>query len=120
MLAPSQHLFLLSELSLNDLAIRAGFIWVKTWTADERLFMVAGPKPIALKNTFSRVDYIKYLESRLNTQTIESVLRHRAFGYRLFKEQVNSRDYEGANLTFEPLLSPTRRWELILPSQLKS
>ena len=103
MLAPSQHLFLLSELSLNQLAIRAGFIWVKTWTADERLFMVAGSQPVALKNTFSRAKYIGYLETRLNTQKIVSTLRHRAFGYRLFKEQVDSGDYEKANLTFEAL-----------------
>lgn len=103
MLAPSQHLFLLSELSLNQLAIRAGFIWVKTWTADERLFMVAGPQPVVLKNTFSRVKYIEYLETQLNTEIIESTLRHRAFGYRLFKEQVNAGDYEKANVTFEAL-----------------
>ena len=103
MLAPSQHLFLLSDLSLNQLAIRAGFIWVKTWTEDERLFLLAGPRPVELKNTFSRVKYFEYLETRLNTQTIESTLRHRAFGYRLFKEQVNAGDYEKANLTYHAL-----------------
>ncbi len=103
MLAPSQHLFLLSELSLNQLAIRAGFIWVKTWIVDERLFMVAGPRPLDLKNTFSRVEYLKYLETQLNSKTIESTLRHRAFGYRLFKEQVNAGDYGKATLTFEAL-----------------
>lgn len=103
MLMPSQHLFLLSEASFTKLAINAGFIWVETWTSDERLFAVAGSQRITLKNTFSRVKYVEYLEAQLKTRQIESTLRHRAFGYRLFREQVNAGDYEKANMTFDAL-----------------
>jgi 2-polyprenyl-3-methyl-5-hydroxy-6-metoxy-1,4-benzoquinol methylase len=96
MLAPSQHIFLLSDKSLASLAMQAGFKFVKTWTINERLFLIAGPAKLELKNTFPRGQYIDYLDSKLGDAKIEQALRVRAFGYRLFKEYVNIAKYSEA------------------------
>ena len=96
MLAPSQHLFLLSAKSLETLARNAGFSWVKTWTRDERLFLAAGPKLQKISNHFPREDYIEYLSSKLLSKNIDENTRFRSFGYRLFKEYVNGGRYEEA------------------------
>jgi len=92
-LAPSQHLFLLSKSSLSKLATEAGYIWVHAWTSNERLFLIAGPKPVLISNEFSREDYVNYLKNRLNSPVVKSDLRYRTFGYRLFKEYVHSGEY---------------------------
>jgi 2-polyprenyl-3-methyl-5-hydroxy-6-metoxy-1,4-benzoquinol methylase len=92
-LAPSQHLFLLSDSSLSKLAMEAGYSWVHTWTSNERLFLIAGPKPVLVSNEFSRRDYVNYLETRLNSSVVKLDLRYRTFGYRLFKEYVHSGEY---------------------------
>ena len=97
MLAPSQHLFLLSEKSLLNLAKNAGFTWAKTWVVEERLFLIAGPEEVSLQNCFPRDQYILYLERQIQNLEIDGVIRHRAFGYRLFKEYVHSSRYELAN-----------------------
>ncbi|MEI9907054.1 MAG: class I SAM-dependent methyltransferase [Actinomycetota bacterium] len=93
LMAPSQHLFLLSEKALADLASDAKFPWVKTWVESERLFLVAGPKPIRLDNTFTQALFAKYLESRVKAEWIEKSLRWRCFGYRLFKHRIHAGEY---------------------------
>jgi 2-polyprenyl-3-methyl-5-hydroxy-6-metoxy-1,4-benzoquinol methylase len=103
MLAPSQHLFLLSSLSLELLAKKAGFAWFATWSINERLFMIAGPTKISIENDFSRNDFIDFLEFKLNDEKLAIEFRFRAFGYRLFKEYVNSGRYSEALGTYNDL-----------------
>jgi 2-polyprenyl-3-methyl-5-hydroxy-6-metoxy-1,4-benzoquinol methylase len=93
MLAPSQHLFLLSKSSLSELAKGAGFSWIHAWTQAERLFLIAGPKEITLSNSFSRLDFIAFLENQLQDEKIGRLFRYRSYGYRLFKEYVHSSRY---------------------------
>jgi 2-polyprenyl-3-methyl-5-hydroxy-6-metoxy-1,4-benzoquinol methylase len=94
MLAPSQHLFLLSKSSLSALAKTAGFSWIHAWTEAERLFLVVGPKKITLSNSFSRLDFVAYLENQLKDEKIGRLFRYRSYGYRLFKEYVHSGRYK--------------------------
>ena len=96
MLAPGQHLFLLSAKALQDLARKAGFLWAETWTNGERLFLVAGPNKLKIGNYFSRSEYRDYLKARLSNQEVSSEIRYRAFGYRLFREYVNVGRYVDA------------------------
>ena len=103
MLAPSQHLFLLSAKSLEDLARKAGFAWAKTWTQEERLFLVAGPRVQEIANCFSRPDYINYLKARPTKQDTAEDIRYRSFGYRLFKEYVHGGEYDDANKLWKKL-----------------
>ena len=98
MLAPSQHIFLLSKNSLTSIAKNAGFEFVKAWTAQERLFLLAGSKPVELKNVFPRTQYVDWLSAKLQHSRIGILTRYRAFGYRLFMEYVNLGDYEKAAL----------------------
>ena len=93
LLAPSQHLFLLSQSSLKNLAMKVGFHWVHTWVEGERLFLIAGPRKIKIANNFDRSEYIDYLASRLENPSVGKLLRYRSFGYRLLKEYVNSAKY---------------------------
>ena len=103
-LAPGQHLFLLSAKSLNTLAKKAGFPWVRTWTEDHRLFMVGGPRPISTTGSYPQSAYLQYLAQKLETaDEIEPAIRVRAFGYRLFKEYVNLGRYEEAEGLFADL-----------------
>ncbi len=102
-LAPSQHLFLLSKKSFSDLAKIAGFTWVKTWVVEERLILIAGPEEVSISNSFSRDKYIQYLEHRIQNSEIDNVIRYRTFGYRLFKEYVHSSNYSLATELFENL-----------------
>jgi 2-polyprenyl-3-methyl-5-hydroxy-6-metoxy-1,4-benzoquinol methylase len=104
MLAPSQHLFLLSTTSLARLARSVGFSWVHTWTDEERLFLICGPKKVELSNNFSRATYIEYLTEKLaNASEIRIDLRIRSFGYRLFKELVHAGRYEEADRVFDQI-----------------
>jgi SAM-dependent methyltransferase len=114
-LAPSQHLFLLSPGAIEDLAREAGFVWVKSWVEEERLFLVAGPRPIRIENTFSQEAYERYLEDRLlNADWIEKSLRWRCFGYRLFKHRIHRGDYENTRDLWEGLVSTYRELGLSL------
>jgi Methyltransferase domain len=92
-LAPSQHLFLLSAPALKELATSAGFKWTEVWHMEERLFLIAGPQKVQIENAFSRSEYIGYLEDRLQTIPSDKLTRYRCFGYRLFKEYVNTGEY---------------------------
>jgi 2-polyprenyl-3-methyl-5-hydroxy-6-metoxy-1,4-benzoquinol methylase len=103
-LAPGQHLFLLSKQSLKRLAAEAGFPWVHTWTEDSRLFMMGGPRTISTTGSYPQSAYLQYLAQRLETaDEIELAIRVRAFGYRLFKEYVNLGRYEEAEGLFADL-----------------
>jgi 2-polyprenyl-3-methyl-5-hydroxy-6-metoxy-1,4-benzoquinol methylase len=103
-LAPGQHLFLLSKRSLKKLAVEAGFRWVHTWTENYRLFMVGGPSSISIEGCFSQSTYLAYLANRVeNPQCIEPEIRVRSFGHRLFKEYVNTGRYEEADGLFGDL-----------------
>ncbi len=98
-LAPGQHLFLLDEKSLSKIMLSAGFSWVKTWTNEERLFAIAGPKEVSLSNSFSQTDFLSYLAFNLEDQRVSKIIRYRSYGYRLFKEYVNLGQYEeGSNI----------------------
>lgn len=103
MLAPSQHLFLLSRTSLSDLATAAGFSWIHSWTHEERLFLIAGPREIKVSNTFSRRDYISYLFTQLKDKSVLESIRYRSYGYRLFKEYIHSGRYLEAEQLFNEL-----------------
>jgi hypothetical protein len=103
MLAPSQHLFLLSAKALEDLAREAGFLWAKTWVQEERLFLVAGPEEQEISTYFSRSEYIDYLKARLFNSEINENIRYRSFGYRLFKEYVHGGRYEEATELWQSL-----------------
>lgn len=92
-LAPSQHLFLLSKSSLKMLAEKVGFAWIHIWTHNERLFMIAGPCQVEISNCFSRKEYTNYLQFQLSDSRISPIIRYRSYGYRLFKELVNSGSY---------------------------
>lgn len=101
-LAPGQHLFLLDEKSLSKIMLSAGFSWVKTWTNEERLFAIAGPKEVSLSNSFSQTDFLSYLAFNLEDQRVSKIIRYRSYGYRLFKEYVNLGQYEeGSNIFAE-------------------
>ncbi len=102
-LAPGQHLFLLSTKSMNRLARKAGFPWVRTWAEDSRLFMMGGPRTISTTGSYPQSAYLQYLAQRLETDEIELAIRVRAFGYRLFKEYVNLGRYEEAEGLFADL-----------------
>jgi SAM-dependent methyltransferase len=97
MVAPSQHLFLLSPAALEGIAKSAGFEWIHTWTSNERLFMVAGPRPVHLSGEFPEMRFMEYLKHRLNDDSISQLVRARSFGYRLFKELVNRALYTEAD-----------------------
>lgn len=115
MLGPSQHLFLLSKESLADLATQVQFPWFFTWAEDERLFLLAGPRPVAIRNTFSRTAYVQYLEDRLDNGTwIAEDLRMRTFGYRLFKELVHAGRFDEASTRFAQLTDSYARLGLNL------
>ena len=101
MLAPGQHLFLLSAKALEDLAREAGFTWAASWTQNERLFLVAGPEVKDVANQFSRANYIEYLKARLIHGESDEKVRYRSFGYRLFKEYVHAGRYEEATELWE-------------------
>jgi 2-polyprenyl-3-methyl-5-hydroxy-6-metoxy-1,4-benzoquinol methylase len=116
MLGPSQHLFLLSGRALEDLAKQAGFFWTESWTQNERLFMVAGPKPQLISNHFSRLEYIGYLANRLVDERIDETIRYRSFGYRLFKEYVNGARYEEASELWEQIVLKYETYGLNLQS----
>ena len=103
MLWPGQHLFLLSENSLNEIMLSAGFTWVKTWSHQERLFAIAGPDEVSLSNYFSRTDFLSYLSFNLKDQRINKLIRYRSYGYRLFKEYVNNGQYEEGDKIFTDL-----------------
>jgi SAM-dependent methyltransferase len=103
-LAPDQHLFLLSKQSLKRLAVEAGFPWVHTWAEDHRLLMVAGPSSISTEGSFEHSTYVAYLADRLeNCHWIGPEIRVRTFGYRLFKAYVNSGRYQEADGLFSDL-----------------
>lgn len=94
-LAPSQHLFLLSAPALESLARDQGFAWTHSWIVDERLFCVAGPRPITLASTFSEDKFSKYLRARLyESPWIDESLRWRCYGYRLFKQMIHQGAYQ--------------------------
>jgi hypothetical protein len=103
MLAPTQHLFLLSPGALENLAIESGFLWAYTWTQNERLFLVAGPHSVTLDNCFPRNEYVDYLLTRLKDESINKLIRFRSFGYRLFKEQVHAGMYAEASVLWDEL-----------------
>jgi 2-polyprenyl-3-methyl-5-hydroxy-6-metoxy-1,4-benzoquinol methylase len=119
MLAPSQHLFLLSANVLEDLARDAGFSWAKCWTQDERLFLAAGPKSQQISNHFSRTEYIEYLKSRLSREDIDESIRYRSFGYRLFKEYVHGGKYVEAQELWIRLVRVFQSMHLDLQSPIK-
>lgn len=105
MLGAGQHLFLLSEASLSRLAQEASFGWVHCWTAGERLFLIAGPRPVRLGGRLDRATYAAYLAARLHGEEgVDRVLRFRAFGYRLFKEHVHAGRYAEAEEILGPLI----------------
>ena len=120
MLAPSQHLFLLSPAILTNLAEQAGFAWSFTWTKDERLFLIAGPRSVRISNVFSRSEYIKYLNARLNSTSIDKIIRYRTFGYRLFKELVHSGDYIKATSLWAELVENYQEFEFNLNDPTES
>jgi 2-polyprenyl-3-methyl-5-hydroxy-6-metoxy-1,4-benzoquinol methylase len=120
MLVPSQHLLLLSPKSLQYLGRKVGFLWIKTWSDNERLFMVAGPKEVTLDNSFSRESYQKYLRERTyHSEWIDRSLRFRGFGYRLFGELVHSGQYLEAESVFSDLTASYRILNLDLNSPEK-
>lgn len=103
MLAPSQHLFLLSPWALKNLAESVGFDWASTFIRNDRLFLVAGPRPVNIEFEFDRDKYLEYLSARLSGDSISDEIRYRAFGYRLFKELVHRARYDEAKHIFEEM-----------------
>ncbi len=122
MLAPGQHLFLLSAKALEDLARKAGFIWATALVQDERLFLVAGPEVKVIANQFSRANYIDYLRARLLNGESDEKIRYRSFGYRLFKEYVNAGRYAEATELWGRLIIVFKSmgFELEAPSKVVS
>lgn len=98
LLAPSQHLFLLSPASFTFLAKKVGFPWVQTVVNSDRLMLICGPKEIEVSDDFRREEYVSYLENRLSSMPVDTQLRHRIFGYRLFKEHIHSARYNEAEV----------------------
>jgi hypothetical protein len=114
LLAPSQHLFLLSPESLKSLALKAGFMWAQTWVEGERLFLIAGPRHVIVSDNFHRPEYIEYLTSRLENPAVDKLLRYRSFGYRLLKEYVNSSKYREASNLWDEISRVYGELDLVL------
>lgn len=114
MIAPSQHLFLLSEEAFLSLARASGFKWARSLRYNDRLFVVCGPQPVSLNLDFDRSAYVGYLQNRRAIQTIDDGIRARSFGFRLFKEFINSGDYDEAKLILIDLHKSYLRFNLDL------
>ena len=103
MLAPSQHLFLFSASALSAICKDAGFSWVRVLVENERLIVICGPREVSIDDSFSRNDFIEYLQGQLANENIDYSVRIRSFGYRLFKELLHSARYAESLAVLEKL-----------------
>lgn len=108
-LGPAQHLFLLTEEGLAVLLAESGWEWSQTWTRRERLFAVAGPRPLERQEAASRASYRDYLEWRWAQRGEDpQALMSACFGYRLFKELVNAAEYDAAGVVWHAVAATYR------------
>ena len=114
MLGPGQHLFLLTAGQLELMLRTAGFGFTKIWSADGRLFALAGHHPVKEAAGLDRADYREYLRQRASLDpgedSWEYQVRVRCFGYRLYKDLVHAGKYREAQAVFQEL---SRVYELL-------